>query len=74
MQFIFLGIEFGKWSLFVQNWGFQIVGYNLSNVLVDGYSRQWVEMEFIDLFYCLQFNCVEMLGQIGQGVDIVWVE
>ncbi|MEE8440952.1 MAG: flagellar hook-associated protein FlgK, partial [Spirochaetia bacterium] len=74
MQSTFAGIELGKRSLFAHSRGLQIVGHNLSNASVDGYSRQRVEFQPSSPLYRPGLNRAETPGQIGQGVDIARIE
>ncbi|MBN1649090.1 MAG: flagellar hook-associated protein FlgK [Spirochaetales bacterium] len=70
MQSAFAGIEIGKRSLIAHTTGLTTIGHNLSNVGVEGYSRQRVQMQPYDPIYFPGLNREETAGQIGQGVEV----
>jgi flagellar hook-associated protein 1 FlgK len=70
----FTGIEIGKRSLNTHNHAMTITGHNISNVNVEGYSRQRVDMEAFPPLYFPGLNREETPGQIGQGVDVDKIE
>ena len=71
MQSSFAGIELGKKSIIAHSKAIGTVGHNISNAGVEGYSRQRVRME---ASYFPHLNREHTPGQVGQGVDAVWVE
>lgn len=74
MQSSFAGIELGKKSIIAHSKAVGTVGHNIGNAGVEGYSRQRVRMESSDPLYFPHLNRENSAGQIGQGVDAVWVE
>ncbi len=70
----FTGIEIGKRSLNTHTQAITTTGHNISNINVEGYSRQRVEMEAFPPLYFPGLNREETPGQIGQGVDIDKIE
>ncbi|MDY3939172.1 MAG: flagellar hook-associated protein FlgK [Spirochaetia bacterium] len=74
MQSSFAGIELGKKSIIAHSKAVGTVGHNISNAGVEGYSRQRVRMEATEPLYFPHLNRENTPGQIGQGVDAVWVE
>lgn len=74
MQSAFAGIELGKKSIVAHSKAIGTIGHNVSNAGVEGYSRQRVRMEATEPLYFPHLNRENTPGQIGQGVDAVWVE
>ena len=74
MQSSFAGIELGKKSIIAHSKAIGTVGHNISNAGVEGYSRQRVRMEASEPLYFPHLNREHTPGQVGQGVDAVWVE
>ena len=65
----FSGIELGKRSLLYHQTGLDVIGHNLSNHNVDGYSRQRIKPTTVEPLYEPSLNRAERAGQIGQGVE-----
>jgi flagellar hook-associated protein 1 len=70
----FTGIEIGKRSLVTHTEAITTTGHNISNINVEGYSRQRVEMEAFPPLYFPGLNREETPGQIGQGVEVEKIE
>jgi len=68
MHSTFTGIEIGKRSLISHNQGMNVIGHNLSNASVEGYSRQRIEMKAYEPIFIPGLNRAETAGQLGQGV------
>ncbi|MBN2652252.1 MAG: flagellar hook-associated protein FlgK [Spirochaetales bacterium] len=74
MTSTFTGIEIGKRSILAHSQGMNVVGQNMSNASVEGYSRQRISMQASDPLYYPGMNGSTTPGQIGQGVDIVEIK
>ena len=71
MSSSFMGLEMGKRSLMYHQTGLRVIGHNLSNADVEGYSRQRIKAGTLRPLYEPSLNRAERPGQLGQGVELV---
>ena len=69
-----MGLEMGKRSLMYHQTGLRVIGHNLSNADVDGYSRQRVKAGTLQPLYNPSLNRAERPGQLGQGVELTAIK
>lgn len=70
MSSSFMGLEMGKRSLMYHQTGLRVIGQNLSNADVEGYSRQRVKATSMPPLYEPSLGRAERPGQLGQGVEL----
>ena len=69
-----MGLEMGKRSLMYHQTGLRVIGHNLSNADVEGYSRQRIKAGTLPPLYNASLTRAERPGQLGQGVELTAIK